>query len=59
MKKPGITELKRISGGNSDNRRLEDMTARSPPMGIAIKITYEELMHPKPAKLCRNLYKAV
>lgn len=27
MKKPGITELKRISGGNSDNRRLEDMTA--------------------------------
>lgn len=29
MKKPGITELKRISGGNSDNRRLEDMTAHS------------------------------
>lgn len=51
MKKPGITGLKRISGGNSDNRRLEDMTARSPPMGIVIKITYEELMHPKPAPI--------
>ena len=51
MKKPGITELKRISGGNSDTRRLEDMTAHSPPINIAIKITYEELMHPKPAPI--------
>lgn len=51
MKKPGMTGLKQISGGNSDNRRLEDMTARSPPMGIVIKITYEELMHPKPAPI--------
>lgn len=51
MKKPSITELKQISCENSDNRRLEDMTARSPPINIAIKITYEELMHPKPAPI--------
>lgn len=46
-----MTGPKRISGGNSDNRRLEDMTAHSPPMGIVIKITYEELIHPKPAPI--------
>lgn len=46
-----MTGLKRISGEDSDNRRLEDMIARSPPMDIVIKITYEELMHPKPAPI--------